>query len=418
MDNDLQPVVAVPITAATNNNNPEDPPITVDNQQPPQDQRNDLDDDGDEIIVGGSNTREAESESKLADQESETATVPSTETASGSAAQSTTAMTDELKSYLQQSEQKTLAMIIAQLQQESRANLAQSEQRAAQLEQKTLAMMAQLQQESRAGLQEILGRYEARAIERETRQSSEHAADIRLLKLEDQQRTMSEAEAEKLRASKCKSDATTIAQDATQQPDLATDLQLETIYADESPSMLSSVFVENPMSDAVEHQQDADISNVAAVADITETESLIASKVKAVLFSTVLLPDDVFSTDLCIFQQSSDERFTSSFTRIFAEMHETVDAIQPCFDATSVILVDHINAEHFTVVSSSTMWDPGGRYRLSCNLCDSGSEDDDDNDDWATDRREKDTSLSCFYLANKRGGRYETREREVRHIVS
>ena len=136
-------------------------------------------------------------------------------------------------------------------------------------------------------------------------------------------------------------------QEANQQPEPAIDLQLEMIYAVESPSTFSvPVFAENPMRDA-------------AVA-IAKTEPPNISDERAELFSTSIPSPEVLSNDICAIQQCYDEeKFTLSFPHVSNEPHEPGRILQPCLDTAATAVL--INAELFNVVSSSAMWDPGGQ---------------------------------------------------------
>ena len=138
-----------------------------------------------------------------------------------------------------------------------------------------------------------------------------------------------------------------VRQEANQQPEPAIDLQLEMIYAVESPSTFSSpVFAKNPMRDA-------------AVA-IAKTEPPNISDERAELFSTSIPSPEVLSNDICAIQQCYDEdKFMLSFPHVSNEPHEPGRILQPCLDTAATAVL--INAELFNVVSSSAMWDPGGQ---------------------------------------------------------
>ena len=55
----------------------------------------------------------------------------------------------------------------------------------------------------------------------------------------------------------------------------------------------------------------------------------------------------------------------SSYTQDFAAKYKSADATQSCLAAGATIDV-LLNAERFTVVSSSKVWDPGGSRSSSC----------------------------------------------------
>jgi hypothetical protein len=73
-----------------------------------------------------------------------------------------------------------------------------------------------------------------------------------------------------------------------------------------------------------------------------------------------------------------------------ADTRKWADAVQSCLTAPA-ILVDHPNAKVFTVVSSSTVWDPGGT-----SPCCAATKDETTNR--ANDRQEKDTSSVWLFL--------------------
>jgi hypothetical protein len=123
--------------------------------------------------------------------------------------------------------------------------------------------------------------------------------------------------------------------------------------------MLSSVIAENPMITVPTGQ---DGNTALLVADIANTDSLIISEEStAELFSIFLLPVVIFSSDICVLEQShAEEQFTLSSVPVSAEWQKLRDAIPPCLELAAT--VDLLNAEQFTVVYASRVWDPGGPF--------------------------------------------------------
>ena len=146
------------------------------------------------------------------------------------------------------------------------------------------------------------------------------------------------------------------------------------------------------LSNAAAEQKE---SKAAPVADSFNAAWFTVS-CESVLFPTIPLIE--FSDAICCYHCFDLlESFTlfSSFSRAFPETQQTSTAIQSHLAGTIFAVL--LRAKVFTVVSSSTMWDPGGLSPFRRNARR-------DEDDRARIGGKKAAALSCFYLANNRRG--------------
>jgi hypothetical protein len=143
------------------------------------------------------------------------------------------------------------------------------------------------------------------------------------------------------------------------------------------------ILVENPTTTR-NNAAEQDESKTALTKNSAKTEPLIVSSESALFVIAQSLPE--VSNNIGVHQCYVVVKFAfpiSFLAQASADTRKWADAVQSCLTAPA-ILVDHPNAKVFTVVSSSTVWDPGGT-----SPCCAATKDETTNR--ANDRQEKDT---------------------------